>query len=274
MENPGSSYLTPKYAILNGEGSLWIKGTYIVLNTPKGGPTLKAPAFTCNAPAGTAVGLHFVDCIWVQGGNFQPQAHGALHNMLIAGTGRASARGCDILAFRNSSFCSIGLGAQLLANADFETGTVSGWLTQTGGGAGTNTFTADSANQHTGRYSGKITAQWTSGSAVSLLVYQRFAVTPGEIVYGGMYYKNDIAPITNGGQLNIQLRWRDGSGGDQGPANFTSLTTTNGWTYKSFGALAPAGACFVDVEILCSANSAQSKMVIWIDDLLLNIIRA
>lgn len=268
-ENPGASNGNNPYIWMDMEASVIMRGVHVIHNTPSGGA--RTVPLIQNDVTSVANGLVLIGCIfYCQANTTYNTAPTYNHHMFVSGTGKIRALGCLYKSWTNAQYISLGYGAQVLRNGNFETGTIAGW-TATSSGGGTHTAISQAITKKTGTYALDMYSTWASTTGYST-VYQEFKVSPNDIVVGGSWFRADFSAAGASSMFATYLRFYDDSNAELQTDGYTSRTTTDAdFVYKRYGAVAPAGATKCRVMFDLRIQTSGSARV-YVDDVLINII--
>ena len=270
VENPNSTSLTITFAEANDVSCINFHGSWITTNNR----ALQKPPFTSNVSLAKTGGIHFDKCTWNMNGDYEPKNYGYLHNFIIGGSGQSSCKGMHFLGYQNYFAQPISPSANMIANGNFETGTVSGWSIKDIGTEGSLVATVDTVNPHSGTYAAKLTATYPGGGSVhGGELFQRLPVSGNDIVAGGIYYRNDWNPGSTDGLFQVILYFRTAMG--ELVEEFVEQriqTLVESYGYIHVGKIVPIGACYCDVSIQVLSNLDAPLVNAWIDDVHVDVL--
>lgn len=270
VENPKNTSLTITFAEANDVSCINFHGSWVTTNNRP----LQKPPFTSNVSLAKTGGIHFDKCTWNMNGDYEPKNYGYLHNFIVGGSGRSSCKGMHFLGYQDYFAQPISPSTNMIANGNFETGTVSGWSIKEIGTEGSLVATVDTVNPHSGTYAAKLTATYPGGGSVhGGELFQRLPVSGNDIVAGGIYYRNDWNPESTAGLFQVLLYFRTAMGElVEEYVEQRIQTLVESYGYINVGKIAPIGACYCDVAIQVSSNLEAPLVSAWIDDVHIDVL--
>lgn len=285
LENPNNSLLTYKYLIANGKSKITVRNSWITTNNR----AMIEPPLTSNVSyelTGGEGGIFLDNVTWNMNDVYDPRGNGYAHNYIIGGDGRSDAKSMNWLGFQPYWAYPISKWSNKLGNGDFELGDGTSWqvrvidtsTTQLGNAQLTVVDSATTAPK-SGTYCGQLTATYDSGGGVQGgELYQAVPCSPGDLIAGGLYLKNDWNPASNAGLFQVLTYFYDAAGnrisfvdqyGNSIPSyvhqKYTSQLTD--WSYRHLGLIVPKGAAFCEICVQVLANTATANTITaWVDE--------
>ncbi|WP_096087115.1 hypothetical protein [Agaribacterium haliotis] len=275
FENPKSKSEAPMFAEAYNEATIRLDGTWVGLNNR----AVKAPPFLCMTKPGLPVGISFHNCKWICYDQYDVVEGGANggelnHQFLVDGGGRVTARGWNFLNWRDWLAIPMSVSSNVLVNADFASGDLTGWAQAIAHLNGVGTFDVEitKSSGKGGTPCAELIATCQSGQAYGGTIQQSVSVRPGEQIAGGIWLKNNWDASNNAGLLIVSIVYKDAQGVVVNEIRYAPYTKMlSDWTYRRVGGIVPVGAVSAALRVEVHANIGQRHVTAWVDEAHLSV---